>query len=296
MTAFWGVLWERAKIVGKIPEAGWKAIGRLVRLIDTIVRAMLPDKWVTAPSGEARTWVLVATWTVTTVVILGAAMGLASATGLLGDLTGGGESAAPAAVVAPAAASTPTTAPPPTATPPGASAPAAPAAPNAPAVPATIIARGTFDESVYTSSALNVVENSIVLDLPRDGGPVTGSALVRLDNFPIGAILEQINEGLGGSPDDYPELQGCTSVVTLEADDIAGSYSPQDSKITGSATWGGKVEDRPCLSSLPPGMTSDEAVQTTEVTLDATLNGGEVDGAFLETSGEELSFMATVQQ
>jgi hypothetical protein len=289
-----GVLWERARRlankVPELPEAAWKAIGRLVRLIDTIVRAMLPDKWVRAPNGEARTWVLVATWTVTTVVILGVAMGLASATGLLGDLTGGGESAAPAAVVAPTAATTPTTAPLPAATPPAANAPAAP-----PPVPAIITVRGTFDESVYTSSGLNVVENSIVLDLPRDGGPVTGSALVRLDNVPIGAILEQIYGGLGGSPADYPELQGCMSAVTVEANDIAGSYSPQDSKITGSATWAGKVEDRPCLSPLPPGLTSDEAVQTTTLTLDATFDGREVVGAFSNPSGEEQKFQATVQ-
>jgi hypothetical protein len=267
-------VWELLK------DAVWKAIGRLVRLIDTIVRAMLPDKWVTAPNGEARTWVLVATWTVTTVLILGVAAGVASAILFVNDLMGGGGSPAPAAVLALTAASTPTVGPLPAAAPP---------------VPGIITVRGTLDVSLYTKSGMNVVENSIILQLPRDGGPVKGTVMVGLDNFPIGAALEQIHEGLGGSPDDYPALQGCTSVVTLKADDIQGSYSPQGATITGSAAFVGKVEDTPCLSGLPPSMNANDAVEPTTLTLDATFDGREVQGTFTAPSGEQQKFEATAQ-
>jgi hypothetical protein len=280
----------------KITEPMWKAIGRFVRLIKAILVTMLPHGWATNDEGEAP-WVGFAAATIATVLIVGVVLGVTSAILFVNDLTGGGEQAAsvvPAAPAGPNAPAAPAEANAPAA-PPEANAPAAPAEANPPAAPGIITVRGTLDVSLYTNSGMNVVDNSIILELPRDGGPVTGSALVRLDNFPIGAILEQIYEGMGGSPADYPNLQGCTSVVTVEADDIAGSYSPQDSKITGGATWGGKVEDRPCLSPLPPGLTSDEAVEKTTLTLDATFDSREVVGAFSNPSGEEQSFQATVQ-
>jgi len=262
-------------------------------------------------------------WWVYVLLFLAVAIGVPSALVLTKELTGGGEragSVAPAAApaaVAPAAVSTPTAAPQPAAVAPtatttstgaalptatapaGANAAAPPPAGNAPAVPELITLRGTFDESALTGSELGpilkVLENSILLVLPRDGGPIGGSARVRLDNFPAGAILEQIYEGMGGSPDDYPDLDNCMSLVTLKADDIEGTYSPQTSSITGSAIWAGQVEDRPCLSSLPHGITTDEAVDTTQVTLTATFDGRQVVGVFSSESGE-LSFKATVPQ
>jgi hypothetical protein len=286
-----GVLWERAKIVGRIPEAGWKAFLKLVQMITAIVVWSVPDKW--AWTAEARRVRYTASL-IAAALIVGAVLGLTSAGLLIRDLIGtSGEQAVSVTPAAPPAANGP-------AAPAEANAPAAQPEANAPAVPAIITVRGTFDESAFTSSGvgpiLKVVENSISLDLPREGGAVTGSARVRIDNFPAGAILEQVYEGLGGSPTDYPELENCMSLVTLHADAIEGTYSPQTGSIEGSATFAGEIEDRPCLSSLPPSITSDEAVETTEVTLDATFDGSEVDGAFSEASGEQLTFKATVQQ
>jgi hypothetical protein len=281
-----GVLWERAKIVGRIPEAGWKAFLKLVQMITAIVVWSVPDQW--AWTAEARRVRYTASL-IAAALIVGAVLGLTSAGLLIRDLMGtSGEQAASVGPAAPPAANG-------LAAPAEANAPALPAEANPPAAPAIIAVRGTFDESAFTSSGLSVVENSISLELPRGGGPVTGSAQVGLDNFPAGAILEGIYESMGGSPADYPELQGCMSRVTLEADDIEGTYSPDTGTITGSASIVGAVEDRPCLYPLPDGITTDEAVETTEVALDATFNGRELEGAFLETSGEKLSFKATVQ-
>jgi hypothetical protein len=158
-----------------------------------------------------------------------------------------------------------------------------------------ITVRGTLDESMYTTAgvSLAVVENSMVLELPRDGGPMTGSAVVGIDNFPLGAVLAGIHESMGGSLEDYPDLKSCLTLVRLKAD-IEGSYSPQDSSITGSAIFVADIEDRPCLR-LPPNMTGEEAMTPTTVTLNASFDGREVLGAFTRESGEEMKFQATVQ-
>jgi hypothetical protein len=293
MTGFLGVLWERAKIVGKIPEAGWKAFLKLVQMITAIVVWSVPDDWV---GTEGARWVQYTAGMLALGLIFGAVLGLASAGLLIRDLMGtSGEQAASVAPAAPAAANAPAVVPETNAPsgPAEANAPAAPPAEaNAPAVPATITVRGTFDESAFTSSGLSVVENSIVLELPRDGGPVTGRSSVGLDNFPIGKILASL---YGGSLTDYPDLENCVSVVTLVADHIEGTYSPDTGAITGSATIVGKVEDRPCLSPLPPGMTRDQGVTPTTVTLNATFDGHQVQGTFSAPSGEEQKFQATVQ-
>ncbi len=183
-----------------------------------------------------------------------------------------------------AATGTPAAALPPTATP--------------PAVPRTITLRGTLDESVYESSELGsilkVVENSIMLVLPTDGGPIDGSARIRIDNFPIGSAIEQLYEGFGGSPADYPNLENCMSLVTLHADAILGTYSPQSSSIEGSTYWVGEVEDRPCLSPLPGNITMDEVVPPAAATFTATFDGHQAAGVFSGESGQQ-SFQATVQ-
>ena len=266
----------RIELPARTIELAAQPLRRLFFLVRSAVLAVLGDSM---PAWVANFWAGV----VMAMIFAAIALGVASASLLVRDLAGGGQSAAPAAVVATTAASTPTTAPLATAPLPTA---------THPAVPGIITVRGTFDPSDYTP--LTVVENSIILELPSEGGSVTGSALVRIDNFPIGAILEGIHEDSGGSPADYPELQGCTSVVTLKAD-IEGSYSPQNLGILGDATFGGDVADRPCLSSLPPGMTPGEAVETTTATLDATFDGSVVVGTFSMPSGEEQEFQATVQ-
>jgi hypothetical protein len=234
-------------------------------------------------------------------LLLGVLIGVPSALILTRELTGGGggqtASVAPAAPPAANAPAAPADANAPEATPAEANAPAAPPAANTPAAPELILLRGTFDESALASSlpTLKVVENSIMLVLPRDGGAIGGSVRIVLDNFPAGAILEQIYEGMGGSPDDYPDLGNCMSAVTQSADNIEGIYSPQDQSIKGSTTVMGNVEDRPCLHPLPDDITTDDAAEPADVTLTATFDGRQVVGAFSSESGD-LSFKATVAQ
>jgi hypothetical protein len=270
---------QAARAAARAAQVAWRRIDRFVHLIFDIVYATLADR-VEPPVAAMLTILFMG------VLVTGLLAGGVAATLLIRDLAGGGESAqvvvtAPA-VVAPTTAATPTAAPSLTAT---------------PAVDSnTITVRGTLDESRITGAGISlpVVENSITLELPRDGGPVKGSSVFAIDNFPIGAVLAGIHESMGGSLADYPDLQSCVTLVRFKAD-IEGSYSAQDSTITGQATFSADVEEKPCLGLLPPNMTASGAMTPSTRTLKATFDGRKVLGTFGGGTEDEQKFQATVQ-
>jgi hypothetical protein len=191
-----------------------------------------------------------------------------------------------------------------------------------------ITVEGQFDSGpladALTQSGLkgaSEAANTISLQFPKEGGPVTGDFALEFENFPIGAVLvgvgQAITEGVAGTitgafggeagtPESGPPptptpkeriLLTCTSTLSLTGT-LTGTYDAATGRFTGNAEVTGSVyEDLRCSEPIP-GLT--DAPRQTSVatsTWEATFDGErQVTGVIAPASegATPLAFQAEV--
>ncbi len=212
--------------------------------------------------------------------------------------SGGSPSASPAAsgaaiVAGPsgeapsAEATTPTLEPSPTETGPASGPPST--APTA--VPQSVTLRGPIDVRAMTKTGLTIGQHDLELVVFNDTGQVTGSFVIAIEEFPIGALLTRTFSG-----DDDPgfaAFKKCTVRMVLEGG-ATGSYNAKTGKLSGKATFKPVSEDvHDCLKTRPSNLAIDpnDAVKPTTVTWSATFDGKRAKGTLVLDPA--LTFSAT---
>lgn len=185
----------------------------------------------------------------------------------------------------PSAAATDPATPPPTAAPTG-------APPTA--VPQSTTLRGPIDVRAMTKTGLTIGQHDLELVVFNDTGEVTGSFVIAIDDFPIGALLAGMAANLGGGDDpDLAVFKKCTVRLVLEGA-ATGTYDATTGKL------GGKVRFQPvsddvhdCLKNRPSNLTIDpnDAVEATTVKWSATFDGRKAKGRL--ALDPVMSFSAT---
>ena len=173
---------------------------------------------------------------------------------------------------------------------PSATASTAPPSSSPAAVTQSVTLRGPIDVRAMTKTGLKVGQHDLELVVFLDNGHVTGSFVIAMEEFPIGALLT----GTFGEPNpDYKVFKTCTVRLILDGD-ATGTYDAGSRKLKGKVAFHSVSEDvRDCLKTRPSNVTidPDSGVKPTTVTWTGTFDGSRARGTLGLTP--ELAFTAT---
>ncbi len=148
-------------------------------------------------------------------------------------------------------------------------------------VPQSVTLRGPIDVREYTRTGLQVGQHDLELVVFLDTGEVTGSFVIVLEEFPIGALLAGMAENLGGGDDpDLAVFKKCTVRLVL-AGDATGTYDAGTGKLSGTAEFDPATNDvHDCLKTRPSNLTidPDDAVEASTVKWSAAFDGRQAKG------------------
>jgi hypothetical protein len=142
--------------------------------------------------------------------------------------------------------------------------------------PQSLTLRGPIDTSAMTSAGLQIGQHEIELVVFLDNGSVTGSMVLALEEFPIGALLTQTFDG--ADDPDFAEFKNCTTRLRFEGD-VTGAYTPSTGKLKGKVKIEPVSEDiHDCLATRPSNVTLNSVTKTTTLGWSGTLKGSTATG------------------
>jgi hypothetical protein len=127
-----------------------------------------------------------------------------------------------------------------------------------------------------SSTGLKIGQHDIELLVFLDNGSVTGSMILVIEEFPIGALLTQVFDGQNDP--DFATFKTCTTRLRLEGD-VRGRFAAGTGKLKGKIKVKPVSEDvHSCLASRPKNVTIDSVTKASSIGWTGTLHGSKVKG------------------